>query len=327
MELVDTDQFRRFEEFLVDDIKQEASGMIISVPGMGVSIFSDLFIERHPELDVKRITSMDDELASYNIVDIDFDKNDFAVRELDSIVRHARGQKHVMGIVNTPHVIDTYDFRKSRFASVIYKTHFFEAYDITTAALFAKHTNSEIPEDRLGRLYEMTGGIARMVKYFSVNLDKMDVPYDELMTDESFTLVFDSIARVMENTEDSKLHEMCIKRDGKFVGELASHYFKIRPHERDNSIVINPDLTFMENGEISPQPFIKIEKDIVEHVLQEGLITRDQIADIKWGEDSYDAFSDQAITKTVSRLNKKLQKHQLEAVPKVGYKLVMSNQQ
>ena len=95
----------------------------------------------------------------------------------------------------------------------------------------------------------------------------------------------------------------------------------MRPHENNEAIVINKDLTFIEEGEARETPLIKAERDILEHLLSEGVVTREKVADFKWGDGSYDNFSDQAINKTIQRLNKKLIKHRITAIPKVGYKL------
>jgi DNA-binding response OmpR family regulator len=86
---------------------------------------------------------------------------------------------------------------------------------------------------------------------------------------------------------------------------------------------LNFDLSFEEDGVESQTKLTLAEKRILEELVKnEGQITREKIADFKWGEGSYDEFSDQAINKAVKRLNVKLTKYRLKAILGVGYKAV-----
>jgi hypothetical protein len=87
-------------------------------------------------------------------------------------------------------------------------------------------------------------------------------------------------------------------------------------------IEVGDDLVMMEDGQKTGETMTVLEKQIVEYAATHGgIIPKEKIAEFKWGEGSYDQYSDQAIGKTMQRLEKKLHKYQLSALIKVGYKL------
>jgi hypothetical protein len=321
MEVNQTPQYQAFETYLLELIQLRASSMILSFPGAGVSFFADIFIRAHKDLDVRRITTAEDELGHFNLLEFDFDKNRYAVYDVDSAFRLAKGQKHMSVVINTPHTIHTDEFKESFFASRVYKTFYFTAYEKNVSDYFARFINRQLTDDQLVKIYGLTGGISRLIKYFAVNPEKINTNPQELLTDETFAYILSPTARAIAECEESTVQKLNLKEGVQFKSEILRQYFKVRPHESKEAIIINKNLTFEEKGQPSDKPLLKIEKDILEHLLTEGMITREKVADIKWGEGSYDNFSDEAINKTVHRLNKKLTKHKISSIPKVGYKL------
>lgn len=322
MDIKETEQFRHYEEFILENIRLKASSIIVSIPGFGVSYFTDNLIEKHPDMNIRRITSIDDELGNFNILDFDFDKNEYAIKDADSCFKLGKSQKQMAVVINTPHIIHTQEFKESFFASRIYKSYHFKVFEHQPAELFARFINPNLSDEQINRIYDLTGGIARLMKYFAINLEKMDEPIENLIVDETFIYLLSPTTAAISNCEDSVIRELGLKHeDGTYVSSIVREYFKIRPNENSEAIKINKDLTFAEEGEEGTSPLIKTEKDILQHLLSEGVITREKVADFKWGDGSYDNFSDQAINKTIQRLNKKLKKHKISAIPKVGYKL------
>src|SRR3989344_1336354 len=119
------------------------------------------------------------------------------------------------------------------------------------------------------------------------------------------------------------LKEINLKDSQVFKSELLKRYFELHPSRSLLDIKVNVDLSYSENGELSKARFIKVEKLIIEEALRsEGVVTKEKVADFKWGKGSYDEYSDQAIGKTVQRLNKKLLAYELLPIRNVGYKLV-----
>lgn len=322
MAIVDTDQFKEFEGFLLENINLKSNSAIISLPGVGVSYFINNFIHAHMDIDVRRITAPDQELGEVNILDLDFNRNKYALNDADHIFKESRDEKNVVVVVNTPQIVHSEDFKGSYTAGKIFKTFTFKVFDETCSRTFAWETNPTLTEEQFLKTYELSGGIARLIKFFVVNLERLDNSVDELLANDTLIHLIDPIAEVIAESSESTLRETGMKNDNGYMGSIMKAYIKLRPHERENVFVINPDLSFFENGKKADSNLIKLEKDVLEHIMKEGIITREKIAEYKWGEDSYDDFSDQAINKTMQRLNKKLTEHELIAIPKVGYKLV-----
>jgi len=321
-DIKETDQFKHFEDFILENIRLKASSIIISIPGFGVSYYTDHFIEKHPDLDVHRITSIDDELGNFNVLDFDFDKNEYAIKDADSCFKMAKSQKQMAVVVNTPYIVHTQEFKNSFFASRIYKTYTFKVFERESAWIFARFINPNLTDDEIEKIYVLTGGVARLMKFLCINLEKLSEPLEHLVTDETFVYLLSPTISAISDTEVSTIKELGLKDDeDMFVSTIIREYFKLRPSENVDAIHINKDLTFAEEGEEAKKPLIKAEKDILEHLLSEGVVTREKVADFKWGDGSYDRFSDQAINKTIQRLNKKLSKHKITAIPKIGYKL------
>ncbi|QQS39337.1 helix-turn-helix domain-containing protein [Candidatus Woesebacteria bacterium] len=321
MSIVDTAQFKEFEGFLMENINLRSNGLIKTLPGLGVSYFINNFIQAHRDLDARRITSIDEDLGNVNILDMDFNKNRYALKDADHIFRLSRDEKLVFLVVNTPNDLHSEDFRTSYTSERVFNTYTFKVFDNDSARTFAWEILPNLQEEQFLKAYAYSGGIARLIKYFMVSTDRLGNSVDELLVNQTLTHLIDPIAEIVTDTPESTLREIGIKTDEGYKGEILKAFLKLRPHETGNAITIETDLTFFENGHRSDETLIKLEKDVLEHLMKEGVITREKIAEIKWGENSYDDFSDQAINKSIQRLNKKLKYHQLTAIPKVGYKL------
>lgn len=152
-------------------------------------------------------------------------------------------------------------------------------------------------------IFEKSQGIAKLVKFLAVNRQR----YKE----EDKEPVLAPIEEAARGCPNDLLIRFGLNREGVLSGT-----------DSGLGISINFDLSFEEEGVKSDEKLSRIERDILIFMTANGgEIAREKVADFKWGEGKYDEFSDQAINKTMRRLSGKLSLHQIETIPKVGYKL------
>lgn len=321
MNITETGSYIDYQNHLQDVIRLKSSSMIISLPGMGISYFSDKFIEAHNDLNIKRIKTENEDLADFNILDLDFDKNKNALGVADKLFKKATGEQKFAVVINTPYLIHTDQFRDSYMSSRMYKKFFFKVFDKTATAVFLRDIDPNASDEVIDKIQTYTGGIARLSKYFVVNPEKIDLTTKEIIVDEDFKLLFHPTVAEIQRTHEKDLEAMGIKQNGQFTSKLIESHFSVHAEDIGSTIKLFKDLSFSENENMNPDKLIRVERDILRQLLKEGVITREKIADLKWGQGSYDKFSDQAINKTVQRLNRKMKEHQIASIPKVGYKL------
>lgn len=318
--LNETKIFKDFETFLLASYELKASSLVLTLPGLGTSFLSDQFAEKHREdLQTKRVTSVKEELSAFNIIDLDFEANDNALDEAEEIFKHAQHRKHLALIVETPHILKSGEFKKSLIAERVYKSYPFKVFDQQTTSVFLEFINPELSADQVKAIQKRTDGIARFAKYFAVNPQNLKKTNEKLYEDPIFNMLTVPIASTIQKTDPDVLLQMGIDKKDKFISSMLKAHEEISVK---TAISVHKDLTFSEDGEKSDEELIKVEKEILQQALKEGVVTREAIAEAKWGPESYDEYSDQAITKTVQRLNNKLRHHELEAIPKVSYKLI-----
>ena len=85
-------------------------------------------------------------------------------------------------------------------------------------------------------------------------------------------------------------------------------------------IEIDFDLSIREDGQMSKEKLTEVEARILREMMQnEGKMTKDKVSEIKWGKAEFDEFSDQAINKTMRRINEKMTVYKITTIPKVGF--------
>jgi len=89
--------------------------------------------------------------------------------------------------------------------------------------------------------------------------------------------------------------------------------------------MIKPDLSFMEDNELSKARLTVTEKAILELFIEKNTVSRDEISTTKWGKNEDEKFSYWAINKTITRLNSKLEKYIIKPLYKSGYTLCPRN--
>ncbi len=317
------ESFLEFERAMLATMGKPVSILILSVPGLGYSHFSEKFVEKYRDKGVKHIRVADETLANFNILDLDFDIRDDALKISDEYFRIATKTQKFAVIINDPSFINSEEYLASKTSSRLYNTFLFKVRNYEDTENFAKEVNSDLTKDQLKVIYEMSGGIGRIIKYLSINPDKLELSLDELILDKRLYSILESTVFTIARCDDDILEAIGILQNGKYVSSYLTTYYKKNPVAKKFSIVTRPDLSFKENGEEANTRLTQTEKDILDLLIQGTVVTREKVADVKWGEGSYDEYSDQAINKTMQRLGNKLKEHQLIPIPKVGYKLTL----
>lgn len=300
-------------KFVAELRQNEASGILVSVPGMGASYFCKRLVENDPS--IRYINIEGRELAKFNILDFDFDRDGEAGRKVDDYFKKAMPDQKFLVIVNRPDLIESGKLDEYFFARRVYKQFWFRSNDLEMTRLMVSEFVSSPDEGLVKRIFDLSGGLRRIIKYFAVNKNLVDLDLQELSKREDLQRLLIPSVLVINKVSGELLNKLGLK-----INELMKEMVKNVSKVID--IRVNQEMKLVENGQVG-EGLTKIEKQILELAVSvpENVITKENIASQKWGEGSYDEYSDQAISKTIQRLNAKLQKHLFEPIPQVGYKL------
>ncbi len=296
---------------------------MVSVPGMSVTFYIQKFLEKEKNNDFKYIQSEGETLSRFNFLDLNFDKNEKALKIAENYFKNAKLSQKFVLVINTPFILDNTEFQQSIIGSHLYNSYYFKVLDLNLIKIFADLTNIKLTDDEIQRMHILSGGLTRIIKFFLNHKEMVGLSASKILENSDFKRVFLPTAEVIEKCEDEILEKLGIKVDGQFVGGVLKIYFISRQQVVKIGIKINSDLTFYENERLNKVRLLEMEKDILEEAIKnKGPVSKEKIADFKWGEGSYDKYSDQAISKTMQRLNLKLRSYQFEPILTFGYKLI-----
>mgnify|MGYP001586548526 CR=1 FL=1 len=160
------------------------------------------------------------------------------------------------------------------------------------------------------------------IKFLALNDDVLQKPLLEIVNIGALKESLSSTIKVIARCDEETLQHLSLKEEGKYRSTIIQYLFDSKQFSQKPNIKIYPDFRFEEDGVTSTTLLTKTERNILEYLLNEDyVIDKEKVADIKWGEGSYDKYSDQAIAKTVRRLDQKLKKCTIKTLPKRGYKL------
>lgn len=315
--------YKEFEKELKRNIEASSNMLIVTIPGLGASYFIRKFLEKHSKLKIAYVDGNNDTLDVYNVLDLNFDKNEQAGTTVDSYFRSASLNQKFAVVVNIPYILETQAFKSSFWSSHIYSTYYFGARDNDDSDIFALEINSKLTKDELVKISDLSAGIGRLIKFFAINTIYLNDKLENLLSNETFLNVFEPTIRVVEKCNNAILAKMKIVDGSVYRSMLIKKYFEQQPKSEEFQIEINTDLSFSEEGQLAKAKLLKLEMQVLENAMENnGVVTKEKVADLKWGEGSYDDYSDQAIGKTIQRLRKKLKVYDFEAIPQVGYKLI-----
>ena len=313
--------YKSLEAELIRSVRLGSNCAVVTIPGFGISYFLQKFLEKNKESGFSYITNSNQNLSKFNILDLDFDKNKDSLKTADAYFRKATLEQKFAVVINTPALLHSSIYESSFLTSHVYSTFYFKTRDLNDTGSFAREINKDLSDKEIEKIYNLTGGIASLVKYFAINNEEIGRDIDQLLENSSFLKIIIQTVNTISETNNKELTQLGLKVSDRFVSEILEKYFKMHTIVFKPQILINKDLSFEENGRLSKEKLTKIESQVLEYILENKIIEREKISEYKWGEGKYDKFSDQAINKTIQRINDKLQNYRFVSISKLGYKL------
>ena len=283
MDFYKTKSYQDFSGALVNSASKNTNLLLISVPGMSVTFYLQKFLEKEKNSDFKYIQSEGEMLSKFNILDLNFNKNDKALKTAESYFRVAKLNQKFALVLNTPFVLDSEDFQKSVIGSHIFNSYYFKVLDAELIKIFADILEVKLSNKEIVRVKTLSGGLTRIVKFLLNHKDMVNKTPTQVLEDEDFKRVFLPTSSIIEKCDEEVLSKLGIKSDGVYIGEILKNYFKDRPQVIKIDIEINSDLTFLEKGKLNSETLLKNEKLIIEESKKSGgTISKEKIADYKW---------------------------------------------
>ncbi len=307
MSVSDQKLFQDFTAKLDFCLQTKTNILIISLPGLGASYFLQNYHSLHPQ-NVTYLNQPNLLLKNFNLLDLQPYSN--FINDINRYFLTATTTQKFALAINSPSTTPSQHF---------YTTFYLPARNLQDTTNLVTEINPAI--STASQIHHLSGGIPLLIKYFVANPDMVSQTPGVIAQQPEVVNLLSPLAKEIATTDTQTLEKLQIKNSNGWVSPVLA--LLVNTSNQQVNITINFDLTFTENGRTSPTPLNRLEKDILNFMLQhQNTITREQIADIKWGPGKYDQFSDLAIGKTMRRLAKKLQSHHLKTTPKIGYSLI-----
>lgn len=315
-------QYKVFESDVLKAIKGNYNILINCILAADAEFFIKKFLDKHKKDKIGYITHNTEDTKSFNFLNLDLNRTE-SLGHIDSYISKSGVKERFAVVVNNVGILNTESFAKSVLSKRYYTSIYIKNMDFDRAKILASDSSIKLNDSIIREILVKTGGIAILTKYFVLNSDNLGLGYDELIKDNVFKNMLWFICEQIAACSQNHLEEFGIKANGKFTGEIIQEYFERNKFVANFDLSINKDGYFNEFGTLNENLFLKVERNLVlKSIENKGMVTKEEISDIKWGKDSYDEYSDQAIKKTIQRINKKLSKHIFIAIPTIGYKLV-----
>lgn len=305
--------FQRLSAWLVDAKSKNINMVIVSLPGTGLSHYLKTYSQQNVT-DVSYITDISQlpALKSQNIIDISFQSSPSIHELIDKTILASDVDQKFIVIVDDPSWLRSPSSQSCRFLSRVYRTEFFPVHNSEDIKSMSLEINPELSSTQVQQVINQSGGLARLIKYLSLHSQP----------DDQIKVITLPLISVLSRCTDDELTKFCIKFDGQWISPLIDSLLKSYGSIQGYKIIINTDYSVTEDDSVTSKILSLPEKDILEFILSnQGKIDKDKIAQIKWGQDSYDSYSDQAIRKTIVRLSSKLKKYRIRPISKVEYRL------
>lgn len=310
--------YEEFEKFVLSSFKNKSNSLIISVPGMSVTFYIQKFIKKNGK-EFNYISEDGQKVEENNFIDLDFSLNKKALEVVDGYLKKAKSNQKFIIVLDTPYLLHSDKFASSYLSNHFYKLFYFKILDQDLIKIFSSNINVRLGRNEIKEVFNLSGGISAIAKLLLANEELLDVKQKDLVADDKFLKTILPTLKVIKRCSVGDLEKLGIMQDGKFISLLLNKYFEINNLEIID-IEIKKNLIFSEDGVMNKNSLLRLEKKIIEAAIQsDRTIPKEEIADIKWGKNSYDDYSDEAITKTILRLNKKLQKYKFVSIPTYGY--------
>lgn len=311
-------------KFLDKSFEKRINSIVVTFPGLGYSHILKQYSNKNK---VNYIENVEDRSGSMNIIDIDLSHDENQILEIDSYFRKNRSinpKNTFVFVLNSPSLIHKLVYQSSTIARHVYQTYYFATWEKIEIKDFINEQDIKVSNDALEKIYSLSGGIPRIVKFLIFNKDCINKPISEYASKIELLKLINPTLKIFSTSRISDLEKLGIFYNQNFKSKIVEYFFDNGGYKLENFIDLEifDDLSFSEKGSISDSRLTKFEKDFIGLLFSNNnVITRDKIAETKWGEESFDNFSDQAINQAVTRLNKKLKFYKIKSIPKVGYKM------
>jgi len=314
--------YKEFEGEVWKTWKAQANLLVVTVAGMSENFFAKKFCEKWRKEGVSYIDGPDQKTEEFNILNLNWTSNGKAVEQASEYLQKAERERFAI-IVNKPGKLGTTEFRESYVGQHVYGMYYLGVLPEDMMGIFADELGLKVVGADLARVYRLTGGVGKWVKWLMVHKEKLNMKSDELLAAEDFRLVLEPTAGLVGECSDEQLEKLGLWKDGQWKGEILGEYFRKNQKRKKPAVEITADLGIVENGRASGARLTKLEADILRRMIEnEGVITKEEVSGVKWGEGKYDKFSDQAIGKTMQRLGSKLAEYKIEAIRGYGFRMV-----
>jgi hypothetical protein len=302
------------EKEIDNSLTTKSNLLIVTLPGLGATHLFQNYLNNHPDCNINYLNSANQLISDkYNFLDLDLE-------QVINYFQQSTTQQKFAVVVNQPYLLDSSVYIESTLPKRFHKIFYLGAYNLADTVKFIEFTNPKINQQDSEKIYKLSSGIPRLTKFFCVNPELITQDIKEIISNPLLENILNPTILAISKTNQDLLTKLNID----LHNPLISHY--LNKTTSPLNIKINFDLTFVENNVLNPNPINKIESQILNYLIQNnGSITREKIAELKWGQDSYDSFSDLAITKTMRRLRHKLKVYSLKPVPKTGYVITRKN--
>ncbi len=282
------------------------------MPGVGISHYLKTYQQENSN-QVSYITDEDTlpVLKRQNIVNMDLLKNPESYRFVDKLFLTSLPDQKFVVLVDDPSWLRSQFATQSSFVERIYQTEFFPVHSFEDAKAMALEINPKLTSSQLDKITSESAGLAKLIKCLSLD------------SQSNINTLLSSTIQVINRCTDDELEKFGIKKSGQFTSPLISKLIKSTHTNLSINIFVSPDMSITENDQSFGKKVSVIESQIISEIIKNGQITKEKIAEIKWGTNSYDSFSDQAIKKTMMRLSVKLKKYRIKSLTKVGYQLTI----
>lgn len=318
MKTKDQEVYRSLARVFDEARDKQMSVGVVAVVGMGISYLSKKYVAEHGGGKTAYICGRGEELGEFSILDLDLDEA--RIGGVDEYFRKATNEQKMAVIINRPGLMETRSFRESYFGRHLYRLETMRVMDITDCRLLVNSLKGGVVDEQLVKtIYELSGGLGQLIKYLCLQrLGSENVKV--LSEDKMLKEIGQSIIDACRGARPDVLESMGVTERGEFKSWLLKEIGDEMQQVTD--IVVGSDLAVWEDGEKTGNKIARVERDIIDKMnSNNGLISKEELAEIKWGGRQYSDFSDQAMNKAMRRISNKLVKYKIVTIRKTGYKL------
>jgi len=303
VEITDQQSYRDLEVVLEKHRKLKSNLLVVTVPGTGLGHFFKIYKKKN--LDKK-----------FDVIKLDWAEEGTMVK-LKAMIAELDVSEKVAASINYPKSLFG-DLATDAIWNHFYGRYYFGAREKSDVMKMVDEMELWVTKDELERIWEWSGGLAQIVKYLVINKEALGGVMEKVLEDEKMKTILNPLALAVSGLNQEIKVRLNLVNDG---NDWRSGLLKMFLNKNGGiDIRANFDLSFSEDGEVGKEKLSRDEKMIIEAIVSgQGKITKEKIAELKWGEGKYDKFSDQAIGKAMRRLSQKLNKYEILTIPRVGY--------